>query len=179
MQQPPKIRHKTLAAQSRLFSVESVELEFSNGETRTFERINAHGHGAVMVVPVDGDELLLVREYALGREAYELGFVKGLIDPGETPEQAANRELAEEIGFVANELVRLRSVNTAPHYNTLQSDLFVARGLRPKKLDGDEPEPLEVERWPLAQIPALLEHPDITDARTLFALAYLQLQTPD
>ena len=47
------------------------------------------GHGAVVVVPMQDDEtVLLVREYAAGMHRYELGLVKGRIDAGETPEQA-------------------------------------------------------------------------------------------
>ena len=83
-----------------LFKIEQLDLEFSNGETRVFERMAGSGRGAVMVVPfINDDEFLLVREYAAGTHTYELGFPKGLIDPGESPEVAANRELKEEIGF--------------------------------------------------------------------------------
>ncbi len=64
-----------------------------------------------MMVPVtDKGDLLLVREYAAGTEQYELGFPKGLMDPGETAQEAANRELKEEIGFGATEFVMLKRV---------------------------------------------------------------------
>ena len=59
---------------------------------------------SVMVIAIDGEDLLLVREYAVGTEQYELGFVKGGMDMGETPEQSANRELQEEIGFGAKKM---------------------------------------------------------------------------
>ena len=81
----------------RLFTVEALELRFSNGEQRQYERIRGGGRGAVMIVPVnEHDELILVREYCAGTNDYQLGFPKGLIDPGETPFQAANRELQEK-----------------------------------------------------------------------------------
>src|SRR3546814_7447851 len=75
----------------------SSDLEFSNGERRQFQRLHGRGHGAVVVVPMlDDDTVLLVREYAAGMHRYELGLVKGRIDAGETPLQAADRELKEE-----------------------------------------------------------------------------------
>ena len=148
-------------------------MRFSNGEERTFERLASGRNHAVMVVPSDGQGFTMVREYAVGREAYELGFVKGLIDPGETPEQAANRELQEEIGMAADSLQFVRSVGVVPHYNRMHSDIFIAHGLHASRLQGDEPEPLEAKHFTLNDIPRLLQHPDINDARTLFVLAML------
>ena len=88
---PPQILSNNVVAKSRLFTVESLELKFSNNEERQYERIRGGGRGAVMIVPLSADnELLLVREYCAGTNNYQLGFPKGLIDPGETPEQAAN-----------------------------------------------------------------------------------------
>ena len=84
------------------YRMERLDLEFSNGERRRFERLHGRGHGAVIVVPMlDADTVLLVREYAAGFHRYELGLVKGRIDAGETPEQAADRELKEEAGYGA------------------------------------------------------------------------------
>ena len=98
----PSVNGTELVAKSRLFKIERVDLTFSNGEHRLYERMMGTGRGAVMVVPVlSAEEFILVSEYAAGTHSYELGFPKGLIDPGETPEQAANRELQEEIGFAA------------------------------------------------------------------------------
>jgi ADP-ribose diphosphatase len=111
-----------------------------------------------------------VREYAAGTERYELGFPKGLIDLGETADQAANRELKEEIGFGAKTLTPLKQVVLAPSYFSSQMTLFVAQELYSEKLEGDEPEPLEVVRWPLAQAEELVTHMDFSEARSITAL---------
>ena len=118
MPRKPDIRAVKTLAQTRLFHIEGVELEFSNGARREFERVNNGNAGAVMVLPITEEHLVMVREYAVGSEAYELGFVKGLIDPGESPEQAANRELKEEVGMGARRIERVRKVRLTPHYNT-------------------------------------------------------------
>lgn len=167
----PEILNIQTVAKSRLFTIEALDLRFSNGAERTYERMSPTGRSAVMMVPVtvQGD-LLLVREYGAGTERYELGFPKGLIDPGETIEQAANRELKEEIGFGSNQLIHLKDVVLAPSYFSSQMSLFIAQDLYPEQLQGDEPEALEVIRWPLAQADELLTHLDFCEARSITAL---------
>ena len=113
----PEITHRTIVARSKFFRIEQVDLTFSNGATRQFERMAGKGHGAVMIVPFyDDDHILLIREYGAGTHQYELGFPKGLIDAGETPFQAANRELKEEAGYGANDLSDLINVSMAPTF---------------------------------------------------------------
>ncbi len=106
--QKPTILKVETVAQSRLFNVESVDLEFSNGVRRVYERMRPSTREAVMIVPIVDEHLILIREYAVGTESYELGFSKGLIDPGETVFEAANRELKEEVGFGAHNLTFLK-----------------------------------------------------------------------
>ncbi|MCG9544373.1 ADP compounds hydrolase NudE [Vibrio sp. Isolate33] len=167
----PEILAQQTVAQSKLFSIESLDLRFSNGEERTYERMKPSGRNAVMMVPItEHGDILLVREYAAGTERYELGFPKGLIDPGEQPSEAAVRELKEEIGFGANKLTPLKEVILAPSYFSSKMTLFIAEDLYPEKLEGDEPEPLDIVRWPLAQAEELLTHLDFCEARSITAL---------
>lgn len=167
----PQILSAEVVAQSRLFKIESLDLRFSNGVERTYERMKPSGRNAVLIVPVtEQGDLLLIREYSAGTERYELGFPKGLIDEGETPIEAANRELKEEIGFGAHQLQPLKEVVLAPSYFSSRMTLFLAQDLYPEKLEGDEPEPLDIIRWPLAQAEELLTHVDFAEARSITAL---------
>nr|WP_245979047.1 ADP compounds hydrolase NudE [Lysobacter pythonis] len=151
--------------------VEELDLEFSNGERRRYHRLVAQGPGAVIVVAMpDPGHVLLVREYAAGMARYELGPVKGAIDPGETPEQAANRELMEEAGFGAREVRVLRALSLSPSYMTHHAQVVLARGLYQRRLPGDEPEPMEVVRWPLAELGELVAREDVSDGRAIAAL---------
>ncbi|NVK22842.1 MAG: ADP compounds hydrolase NudE [Kangiellaceae bacterium] len=171
----PKIRRVKTIAQTRIFGIEELELEFSNGVYRIYERLKAGKYGAVMVLPVlDQEHFLLIREYAAGVERYELAFPKGLIDPGETPEQAANRELQEEAGYGAKELHCLRTISLAPGYLSHQMHLVVAQGLFTSKLEGDEPEPIDVIVWRFDEIDQLLARDDFTEARSIAAIYLLK-----
>ena len=87
----PRILSVRTAARSRLFEIESVRLQFQNGLETEYERISSTPiHGAVVVVPMlDSDTFLLVREYAVGLDRYELGLPKGLIRANEPVLEAA------------------------------------------------------------------------------------------
>lgn len=163
------------AAKSRIFEIESVALRFSNGEQRIYERLKPTSLAAVMVLAIDQQEnLLLISEYAVGTEHYELGFPKGAMDWGETPEQSALRELQEEIGYTAEKLTLLRCVRTSPSYMNNPMYLFLAEDLQPSKLEGDEPEPLEIIRYPLKDLEKLLQRADFDEARNLTAVYMLR-----
>lgn len=169
-QKKPKILNVETVACSRLFNIESVDLTFSNGVRRVYERMRPSGREAVMIVPIIDDSLVLIREYAVGIEQYELGFPKGLIDPGETVFEAANRELMEEVGFGAQQLELLTTLTMAPSYFSSRMNVVVARGLYPQMREGDEPEPLIQVRWPLDRLMDLLQEPDFCEARNVSAL---------
>ncbi|ALU43467.1 ADP compounds hydrolase NudE [Pseudoalteromonas rubra] len=172
---PPEILASEVVAKSKLFTVESLSLSFSNGEHREYERVRGGGRGAVMIVPISAEnELLLVREYCAGTHDYQLGFPKGLIDPGETPIEAGNRELKEEVGFGAHQFCDLKTLSLAPSYFNARMHILVAQDLYPEQLAGDEPEPLVVVKWPMAQWQGLLSQPDFTEARSVAALLLLQ-----
>jgi len=167
----PTIRGRREVDPGKLFSIEQLDLEFANGERRTYERLRSRGLGAVMVVPMqDPETVLLVREYAAGLHQYEIGLVKGRLEPGENILEAAQRELREEAGFAARELLELTQLSLAPGYMTHVTHVVLARDLVPDRLPGDEPEELEVVPWPLAELLALCERPDCTEGRTIAAL---------
>ncbi|WP_127958688.1 ADP compounds hydrolase NudE [Serratia microhaemolytica] len=166
----PEILNVTTIARSRLFNIESVELKFSNGVQRCYERLRPARYESVMIVPVLGDDLLLIREYAVATESYELGFPKGLIDAGEEVLEAANRELMEEVGFAARQFELLTKLTISPAYFSSQMNIVLASDLYPQTGEGDEPEPLIQVRWPIADMMALLQQPDFREARNISAL---------
>ncbi len=170
----PIINGQKQVAKSRLFTIEQLDLTFSNGEQRHYERMIGSGRGAVMIVPMlDDNTLLLVREYCAGTHSYELGFPKGLIDPGESPEQAANRELKEEISYGSEQLLHLSQVMMAPAFFNAYMDIFIARNLYEAQLEGDEPEPLDVVPWAIKDYKNLLQQADFKEARSIAALMLL------
>lgn len=178
-QQKPEVLAVRLAAKTRIFEVQEVDLRFANGTERTYERLTPSRKPAVMVLPIENGELIMVREYAVGPERYELTCVKGLIDAGETPEQAARRELQEEIGLTVAKLTPLRALYSSPSHMFGQMFVFVAQDLRASKLDGDEPEPLIPVRIPLVRLDELIDDDALGNSQTLSALMLLQRKFPE
>jgi len=167
----PRILNRHKHDPGKLFKVERLDLEFSNGTRRTYERLRSRGLGAVIVVAMRDDEtVLLVNEYAAGLHHYELGLVKGRLEPGETVLEGAQRELREEIGFGANDMRELTTLSLAPGYMTHITHVVLARQLYPSKLEGDEPEELEIVPWLMSDLGSLVNRPDCTEGRSIAAL---------
>jgi ADP-ribose diphosphatase len=166
----PKILSRRLAAETEVFRIEQIDLQFANGRRRRFERILG-GQGSVLIVPMlDPQTVLLIREYAAGTERYELGLPKGIVEPGEDPLGAAQREIREEVGYGANDLSMVRTVSLAPGYVQHMTHIVLARDLYPEHAEGDEPEPIEVVRWSMDELDVLLEREDFSEARSIAAL---------
>lgn len=171
MKQKPKVTKRETIAQTAIFRIEAIQLEFTNGAKRQYERLVGSPEGAVLVVGILPDShVLLIEEYAAGMDRYELAFPKGKIDPGEDILTAANRELQEETGYAAGKLTHIESMTIAPGYLGHTTHIVLAEQLYPSRLDGDEPEPLTVLPWKLDEHEALLQREDFTEARSIAAL---------
>jgi len=172
MSKNPIILNKTTIATTRIFHIESLDIQFSNGEIRNYERLARKTNGgAVLIVPmIDNETVLLIKEYSAGVHRYEIGLPKGKVDPDETFLDAANRELKEEIGFGARKLHHLSTFSLAPSYLEHTTEIIIAQDLYLDKLTGDEPEELEVIPWKINKINELVANEICTEARSIAAL---------
>jgi 8-oxo-dGTP pyrophosphatase MutT (NUDIX family) len=129
--------------------------------------------GAVVMVPVDGDHVLMVRQPREAVEEFTLELPAGKLDkPGEPPLECAKRELAEEVGRAAAEWRDLGGFYTAPAIITEFIHCFIARDLTPVEAERPEHEDIEVVAWPLADLGALIDQ--VHDAKSLIGLLRLE-----
>jgi ADP-ribose diphosphatase len=171
MRKKPTLSNIANIATTRFFNIQSMDVEFSNGEKRQYERLKPPGNGAVLVIPMLDDEtVLMIYEYSGGTDRYELALTKGKIDDGETPLEAANRELIEEIGYGAKRLTYMKSMSIAPGYQSSETHIVLAQDLYKDSAEGDEPEPLEVVEHQLSELESLVYNDDLTEARSIAAL---------
>ncbi len=136
-------------------------------------------HNEALIIPLtDQGEVLLTIEPSVAFQAPTLILPGGTVEPEEPPEQTALRELQEEIGFTAARLDFLGELRPWSKYLALQSFLYLARGLTPSRLVGDEAYSILVEAVPLADFERLIQAGRLLDARVIAALylarAFLQ-----
>lgn len=153
--------------------VSLVEGEYAAPDGTRMLRDVIHHPGAVSVVPVDGDEVVLVRQYraALDAELLEIPAGKRDVD-GEDPVVTAVRELEEEVGFTSDSVVPLARFYNSAGFSDEYSHLFLATDLRPVEANrqGVEEEWMTIERVPLADVVEMISTGYIEDAKTIIGL---------
>jgi ADP-ribose pyrophosphatase len=139
-----------------------------------FERDIVHHPGAVSVVAVDDDgNAVLVRQYRAALDQAILELPAGKLDvDGEDPVVCAQRELAEEVGLAAAEWELLAAFHHSPGFCDELGRVYLARGLTevPDSRQGIEEETMTIERWPVADAPALVADGTVHDAKTVIGL---------
>jgi ADP-ribose pyrophosphatase len=127
--------------------------------------------GAVTILPVDKKgNILFIRQYrhAVGEEILELPA--GVIDKDEPEEACALRELREETGMAARNMILLGEFYLAPGYSTEYMYVYFANDLSPAPLPQDEDEQIVVERIPVDKAYRMASQGEIRDSKTLAAL---------
>jgi ADP-ribose pyrophosphatase len=170
---PTMLRTKTLASR-RQFAGKILSLRVDTiqiADHSPVEREIVEHPGSVVIVPVtDRSTVLMVRQWRHPTNEELLEAPAGHIDPGETPEAAAQRELQEETGHIAARLIKLSEFWIAPGWCTEYMHAYLALGLSASRLDQDVDEDVRVEEVPLAQIPALISSGAIKDAKSIGTL---------
>ena len=163
---------ETVQYEGRMVRMSTLHYQSREGET--FDRDFVFHPGAVAVLPIlDDGSIVLVRQFrsALGRATLELPA--GVRDKdGESVAETAARELAEETGYVADSLVELVSIHTAPGFSNEQVTIFVGTGLTMTStdFDGIEEQHMSTVVVSPADFDELSDSGELTDAKTLLAV---------
>ena len=159
-------------ADAGFLSITNELIQAPGGEP--FGRTVVHHPGAVVVVPVDGDEVVMVRQFraAVGHDILEVPAGKRDLD-GEPPEETARRELEEEIGYRPGRLVKLAEFYNTPGFCDEYTYLFLATeliDLGGNQAVGPEEEAMTIERIPLDRIDGLIDGGELQDAKSIIGL---------
>jgi ADP-ribose pyrophosphatase len=149
------------------------ELDVSSPTGDSMKRIVVRHPGAVAVVAIAGDDLMLIRQYRAAVDAELLEIPAGKLDvAGEPPLETARRELEEEMGFRAARFEALGSFYTTPGFSDELMHLYAAYDLEPIPASpvGPEEEAAEVVAVPLSEVAGLISGGEVRDAKTLIAL---------
>ncbi len=133
--------------------------------------------GAACVVPVTDDgHVLMVRQWRHAAGGWLLEAPAGKLDPGEAPRACAARELEEETGHVAGDLIELGFILVSPGFCDERIHLFLARGLTPGTAALEPDEALSVERHAIEDVVSMVAGGAITDSKTIAAISRARLR---
>ena len=153
----------------RAFNVRRDEVRFPDQHTMHLDIIEHVG--AVTILPIDAEgRILFVRQYrhATGKELLELPA--GTLDMGEKPETCALREIREETGFAAGNLIKLGEFFLAPGYSTEYMVVYLANELHPDPLPHDPDEFISLEAIPIEQAYQMAFNGELQDGKSLAVL---------
>ncbi len=127
--------------------------------------------GGVTILPVDEDgSCYMVRQFRYPFSRMMLEAPAGKLEYGEDHRECAVRELSEETGFTADELVYLGGCCTSPGFSTEVLHIYLAMGLHAGECHPDQDEFLNVEKIPLSQLSRMVMDGEIDDAKTIVAV---------
>ncbi len=161
----PQILSTETLFKGRIFDIRVDTIR--EGELEYKREIVVHQGSAVIVPVFDDGTVALVRQYRPATGGSQLELPAGGIEPGETFEQAAARELEEEIGFRAGKIEKLTEFYVSPGFLTEKMYVFLATELTASVQSLDDDEIVEIVRIPLADAIQMVHDGRIEDAKTI------------
>jgi ADP-ribose pyrophosphatase len=172
----------TLVSSQRIYSGRIVNLDldtvrFPDGSTGTLEMLRHSGASAVVPllddVTAPDPRVLLIRQFRHAADGFIWEVPAGRLDPGESPERCAARELEEETGRRAGRIDRLATIYTTPGFTDEKIHLFVARDLTEGNVNHEADEFMELHERRWSDVMASIEKGEIADGKTLISLLYV------
>jgi ADP-ribose pyrophosphatase len=161
----------------KVISLQVDEVSLPDGKTSKREIVKHPGAVAVIAITDEG-RIVMVEQYRKAMERSLVEIPAGKLEPGEEPMNTAKRELDEETGYECETLEPLISFYTSPGFADEIIHLFVAKGLKKKDVSAacDEDEFVELLELTLEEAIQYIKEEKIQDAKTAYAVQYLQLQ---
>ena len=164
--------------QGRVVNLDRDTVRFPDGSTGQLEMLRHPGASAVVPFldhPGDADpRVLLLRQFRHAADDFIWEVPAGRLDPGETPEACARRELEEETGMRAGTLERLTMIYTTPGFTDEQIHLFLAHGLEDGLHSREPDEFMELHPLRWSEVMELVRTGAVMDGKTLASLLFVQ-----
>ncbi|MCQ2610832.1 MAG: NUDIX hydrolase [Treponema sp.] len=166
-----KEESRTEVFKTPVFSVLNTKSISPDGQEGTYVILSPKDWACV--IPEDGDNFLMVKQWRHGYKGLSIEFPGGVIDDGEKPEEAAVRELKEETGCTAQKMIYLGSCSPNPAIQENKMHYFLAQGLsKPGKQDLDDDEYVTAFPVPQKEVFAKMGSSEYPHALMIAALVY-------
>lgn len=166
--QVPEIVESAEVFKGRVFE---ITVDTVREGDKTYVREVVHHPGSAVIIPAFEDgTVALVRQYRHPAVRYLLEAPAGTLNIGERPEEAAARELEEELGYVAGKLTKVSEFFVSPGFLEEKMWVFLATEMFKTKQQLEEDEIMEVVRIPLSQALEMITSGEIEDAKTIIGL---------
>lgn len=171
-----KTVHSKPIFSGKVISLQVDEVELPDGKIGKREIVKHPGAVAVIALTPE-NKIVMVEQYRKALEQSIIEIPAGKLEPGEEPVTTAARELEEETGYQCEEMKHLISFYTSPGFADEIIHLFLAKGLSKKENAAacDEDEFVEVMEITLKEAQQYIKENKIYDAKTAYAVQYLQL----
>lgn len=160
----------------RIINLDVDRVRFPDGSTGELEMIRHPGAAAVvpMLDPAGTPDprIVLIRQFRHAADGYVWEIPAGRLDPDETPDRCAARELEEEAGLAAGRLERMLTIYTTPGFTDERIHLFTAHELSEIAARREADEFVEVHQRRRSEVLAMIRGGEIVDGKTLVALLY-------
>ena len=168
---PWQTRSSRVVYQNPWIRVDEDQVQLPDGRTTVYGVVRCGA--CVGVLPfLDAETVILIRQYRYVARGVYWEMPTGGVHPGESLEAAAERELAEEIGYRASRLTPLVSYHTSKSVVDETAHLFYGEGLTPVVTPGDPTEFIEVRTLPFAEALRMVESGEIKDSMTVIAILH-------
>lgn len=161
--------------QNKWMSLREDIAELPDGRT-TIYGVCSFGQCVGVLPFLDDDQVVLVRQYRyVQKEDFRWEMPTGGIKPGESPEEAAQRELSEEAGYRAASLVPVSIYYTSKSVCDETAHLYLGYGLSQHKLPPDDTEFFEIRTFPFDEVLRMVRESEIRDGMTVTAVLHAAL----
>ena len=155
--------------EGKILNLRVDQVQFEDG-TSTIREVVEH-RGAAAIVPIlEGDRVVLVRQFRYAANSELLEIPAGTLEPDEDPEICALRELEEETGYKSREILKILECHIAPGYSTEKIYFYLARALVRTELKTEEDERIKIEVITIKEALDKMRNGQICDAKTVCGL---------